>query len=90
MKKRTNGYPRDVLAPDGIPEYGWRLVRKGGKVKIAKDYFQHDKLIPFIGKYIAFCVNDYWLQEIRFFTDYPTMEGKIICIWKYNKERNDI
>ena len=32
--ERPNGYPNDVMAPDGIPEYGWRKVGKGGETRV--------------------------------------------------------
>lgn len=51
--ERPNGYPNDVIAPDGVPEFGWRKVRNGGVVKFAGEDFQDDALIPFVGKFVC-------------------------------------
>ena len=54
---------RDRLAPDGLTAYGWRLVHKGGWVKMNKVWFQNDRLLPFVGRKIHVAMNDYWCRE---------------------------
>lgn len=59
----SRGPRRDQRCSDGIFSDGWRLVRKGGRVKAARVWFQHDKLIPYVGGYVHVQMNDYWCQE---------------------------
>lgn len=82
--ERPNGYPNDVMAPDGVPEYGWRKVRKGGVVKFAGDDWQHDALLPYVGKFVCVRATCYWLTDTEAWIDYPNMSIKNpICVFKY-------
>lgn len=81
--ERSNGYPNDVMAPDGIPEYGWRKVRKGGIVKFAGDDYQHDALLSFVGQFVCVKTNCYWMTDVQAWTDYPNMAVKHpICVFE--------
>jgi len=42
---------------------GLRLVRKGGRVKAAGQWFKSEKLLPYVGKQVAICNLEYWLSE---------------------------
>jgi len=69
--ERLNGYPNDVLAPDGVSEYGWRMVRKGGVVKFVNSDWQHDSLIPYIGQYVTVKVGCVHCVDVDVFKEYP-------------------
>ena len=68
---RVNGYPNDVLAPDGVAEYGWRLVRKDGVVKFVQSIWQDNKLLPFVGQYIVVKVTDVYCIGVTCHKEYP-------------------
>jgi len=53
----------DSHAPDGMMASGWRLVRTGGRIKAFGGMFQHEDLIPFIGKRVFVDGSDYWRSE---------------------------
>lgn len=81
--ERPNGFPNDVMAPDGVPEYGWRKVRKGGLVKFAGCDFQDNALIPFIGDYVCIVATCYWLTDTQAWIDYPVNHIRNpICTFK--------
>jgi hypothetical protein len=66
---------KDVLAPDGVVAYGDRLVRAGGKIKYAGDWWQDDRLLPYVGQYVGVCSDQYWITHPRIWIPtYP--EGK--------------
>jgi hypothetical protein len=69
------------LAPDGVAEYGWRLVRKGGIVKFVQSVWQHDALIPYIGQYVTVKVGDVYCCDVDVFIEYPNgnYRGNHIC-----------
>ena len=72
MKKR-----KDVLAPDGIVYFGQRIVRKGGRVKYAGSWWQHDKLLPFVGLEVGVRSEDYWITSITIWC-YAYPDGKFL------------
>jgi hypothetical protein len=77
---RKNGYPRDAVCADGVMDYGWRKVRKGGVVKAYGSYWQDDRLIPFIGDYVVVNSTDYHCVVVEVFKTYPTMSYRdLIC-----------
>jgi hypothetical protein len=61
--------PRDSRAFDGVFSEGYRLVRKGGRVKAAGVWFQSDLLLPYVGKSVFLANIDYWLGDVDAFTD---------------------
>lgn len=79
--ERPNGLPKDVCAPDGIAEYGWRKVRKGGVVKFVQTNWQHDALLPYIGQYVVVKVGDVFCCDVDVFTEYPSgsFRNTFIC-----------
>lgn len=78
--ERPNGYPNDVLAPDGVAEYGWRKVRKGGVVKFVGSDWQHDDLIPFVGQYVTVKVGDVHCCDVDVYKEYPSgSRSNYIC-----------
>ena len=68
------------MAPDGVPEYGFRLVRKGGRVKFAGEWWQHEDLRIFVGEFVVVRATEYWLQNTEVWTRYPQRDGKRICV----------
>lgn len=58
--------PKDIRAPDGVIANGERYVRKGGRVKFAGLWWQHDALIPFVGLPVDCGGMDYWQTECTF------------------------
>lgn len=103
--ERSNGLPYDVLAPDGVAEYGWRKVRKGGVVKFVHRDWQHDALLPFIGEYVTVKVGDVHCCDVDVFKEYPTGDwyDTFICNiaveeklptplpgYKYEKDEDDV
>lgn len=54
---------RDSRAADGIFSDGNRLVREGGRVKVAGMWFSSPNLLPFVGKTVFVANFDYWLTE---------------------------
>lgn len=55
---------KDVRAPDGLVYWGQRIVRPGGRVKFAGEWWQDDKLKEFIGFTVDVRAEEYWLSEI--------------------------
>ena len=55
---------RDQLAPDGHVDYGQRIVKKDGSIKIAGHSWQTDLLLPFAGFKVGVSVWDYWCTKI--------------------------
>ena len=49
---------------NGIFSEGYRLVRPGGRIKAADNWYQHDALIPYIGSTVYVMMNDYHYREI--------------------------
>lgn len=62
MKRRQN--EPDGKADDGVFCDGWRRVRSGGKIKVAKGYYQDDRLIPWVGDDVFCSVPEYWFSSI--------------------------
>lgn len=74
-KKRKN---RDTLAPDGVTDFGTRLVRKGGKVKFCKSEWQSDDLVGYVGSRVLVQAGDYYLTEITVFLGDSFQNSSII------------
>jgi hypothetical protein len=53
----------DIYASDGKVSNGWRVVRKGGWVKMWGQWWRHTKLLPFVGARVWISAEDYWLQN---------------------------
>lgn len=62
---------RDALAGDGVVSYGQRSIAKDGSFRFANARWQNDLLIPLAGKRIGVCAEDYWLQAVQVWTEYP-------------------
>jgi len=73
---------RDTCAADGGVEFGYRLVRKDGRVKFAGAWYQSDSLEYYVGTYIVMRTLDYWYTEVQAWKDYPTgRKDYLICTW---------
>lgn len=59
MSYRRRG---DRKAVDGELAEGERLIRKGGRVKFAQEWWQHASLLPFVGQRLTVS-SDYWRTE---------------------------
>jgi hypothetical protein len=73
--------PRPEYAPDGILAGDYRLVRKSGRsarLKCFGDWWESDKLIPFIGKWVWVDAGGYWIVSIRVYSKAYTPEN-FIC-----------
>ena len=68
---RANGYPNDVMCADGVMDYGWRKVRKGGVVKAYGSNWQSDRLIPFEGEFVVVNSTCYWCVAVMIYRNYP-------------------
>ena len=75
-RRKKKNEDKDRRAWDGGFYAGWRLVRCGGRVKCVGYYWQHEKLIPFIGRKVWFVMNDYWMQDAIV---YESMYAVFIC-----------
>ena len=63
--------PKDHLAPDGRVDYGYRLVREGGRVKFDAMWFQDNRLLKYVGGWVALVSASYWNAHPEVWTDYP-------------------
>lgn len=68
---------RDIMAIDGVVAHGERTVRPGGKVKYANTYWQHEALLPLVGKFVRVHSGDYWMTDVTVSDADDYME--IIC-----------
>lgn len=76
----------DGRALDGLVSDGERLVRKGGRVKFAGAWWQHDLLVPYVGRYVYLDNIDYWRVES---CSASTVEPyRNICTLRYNAKLN--
>jgi hypothetical protein len=62
-KKKDKNYS-DSYAPDGVVANGWRIVRKGGKIKVNNSYWHSEKLETIVGEQVYFQVYDYWFEKL--------------------------
>ena len=51
-------------AGDGMLAACWRKVRSGGIVLFGTDKWQHEDLLPFVGKWVWVQVETYWMTAI--------------------------
>lgn len=56
-------WAHDSHAPDGRMAGGWRIVKQGGWVKAFGAWWNHDRLIPFVGERVWIASADYWQTE---------------------------
>ena len=62
---RRNPLYKDWFAPDGMVASGWRIVRNGGRVKVAGSYWRSADLLPIVGELVHFQVYDYWMEKLE-------------------------
>jgi hypothetical protein len=62
-RRRYNPY-HDRFCADGVISSGWRYVRKGGRVKIAGQWWQDHMLEEIVGEYVKVCIQDYWMSAV--------------------------
>lgn len=55
---------RDVCAPDGLVYWGERIVREGGRVKFANEWWHHEQLKDLVGQTVEVKAEEYWYSEI--------------------------
>ena len=63
MSKRNDFY-KDRFASDGVISCGWRIVRRGGRIKVAGVWWSSSKLDPLAGELVHFQVYDYWMEKL--------------------------
>lgn len=63
--RRSDGWPDDGHAPDGYLVDGFRKVRKGGVIIASGSRWQHDDLLPFVGKMVRYDLHDPFSTEIN-------------------------
>lgn len=63
--RRPDGWPDDGHAPDGYLVDGFRKVRKGGVILASGGRWQHDDLIPYVGKMVRYDLVDPFSIEIN-------------------------
>ena len=59
-------------APDGVLSADWRLVRPcktGGRVKGWGEWWESEKLTPFIGEWVWVVAGEYWVVWISVYKD---------------------
>lgn len=61
--RRFNPYA-DRKCADGVFCDGWRKVKKGGKVKAAGVYYEHDSLKGIEGELVHVQMHGYWMEEV--------------------------
>jgi hypothetical protein len=79
----------DTHAQDGMMAGGWRVVRRGGWVKAFGYYWQHDDLLPYVGRRVWMSNSTYWRQECSAYRSVRRIEdGKPqwICYLKNPKD----
>ena len=66
---------------DGFFYSGYRVVKKGGSIKIDNKYYQHDKLINMVGDTVfVYRIGDYWKTEYSVYLyGYEYKNDFIIC-----------
>jgi hypothetical protein len=66
---------------DGVMDYGWRKVRKGGVIYAYKSKWQSDLLLSFVGEYVVANNDCYYMTSIEVFKTYPTanVQKDLIC-----------
>lgn len=57
---------RDKRCADGVLAECERIIRKGGRIKFGKLWWQHDDLIPYAGQ-VAMVWPDYYFTELSVF-----------------------
>lgn len=78
--ERPNGLPNDVRCADGVMDYGWRKVRKGGVVRAYGSDWQDDALLPFVGEFVVVNSTCYWCVAVRVYKNYPSCrKDDFIC-----------
>jgi hypothetical protein len=66
---------RDRRAADGELAEAERIIRKGGRIKYAGIWWQHDRLKEFVGETVMVC-SDYWRTELDVF-NLPTLDRNL-------------
>ena len=84
--RRMRAWNRDSRSPDGMINGGWRLVREGGWVKIFSVYWQHDKLLPFVGSRIWIDSNCYYNTEC---IAYRSRHSHFLCRLENSRSKED-
>lgn len=74
----------DKRDEDGFVYHGYRLVRKGGKIKVDNTWYQHEKLEKLAGQTIfIYNTGSYWSTE---YSCYPYglqfRQDCVICMLK--------
>lgn len=63
-RNRRNEFYCDRFASDGVISNGWRIVRKGGRIKVAGQWWKSEHLEPIVGELVYFQVYDYWMEKL--------------------------
>lgn len=61
--------PKASYAPDGVLAADWRLVRPGGRVKCFGTWWQSEKLLPYVGKWVWVQAGEYWIVWVSVFQE---------------------
>ena len=64
---------KPTYAPDGMLAGCWRKIRKDGKVKMGGSWWQHEKLLPFVDKWVWCEPTEYWHVATNVFHNRPGM-----------------
>lgn len=67
---------KPTYAPDGVICGAWRKVRKDGKVKFGGTWWQNEKLLPYIDKWVWCEVTEYWHVATSIYHNRPGMRKK--------------
>jgi hypothetical protein len=65
MGRRADGWPDDERAPDGYLVGGFRKIRKDGIILASGHRWQHDDLLPHVGKMVRYDLVDPFSIEIN-------------------------
>lgn len=55
----------DRNAPDGIIAGGWRIVKKGGRIKFGGSWYEHESLKAIKGELVYVHMGEYWGTYIQ-------------------------
>ena len=58
---------KDSFAQDRVVSNGWRIVRKGGRIKAAGSWWHAKELESIIGELVFFQIYDYWMEKVEIY-----------------------
>lgn len=69
--RKSDGWPIDSRAADGVVSYGYRRIRTGGRVKLGGLMCWHPDLVQHAGRMARVQVNDFWFTGLHVWLGNP-------------------